>query len=87
MGAGPAFGFTASINADPLFAILTTITKDFHLRVGSHATDTGTNTGIATDFDGVTRPQRTAFDIGAFECTSTVQQPNSPTNLRVSAVP
>jgi hypothetical protein len=28
------------------------------------------NTGVATDFDGVVRPQGSAFDIGAFEFVS-----------------
>ncbi len=53
------------VNADPKFA--STSALNFHLTAGSPAIDAGTNTGVATDFDGVVRPQGSAFDIGAFE--------------------
>ncbi len=41
---------------------------DFHLREGSIAIDEGTaDSAPSEDYDGVSRPQRSAFDIGAFE--------------------
>ena len=42
---------------------------DFHLRFNSPAIDAGTNTGVATDYDGTARPQGAAYDIGAYEYT------------------
>lgn len=40
---------------------------DMHLQAGSPAIDHGITTTIMADFDGVLRPQGTAFDLGAFE--------------------
>jgi hypothetical protein len=45
---------------------------DFHLLPDSPAIDAGTDlsaSGVTTDFDGVSRPQRSAYDIGAYEFT------------------
>ncbi len=56
------------VNANPKFASPSAL--NFHLTAGSPAIDAGTNTGVATDFDGVVRPQGSAFDIGAFEFVS-----------------
>ena len=42
---------------------------DFHLLYNSPAIDAGTNTGVATDYDGTARPQGAAYDIGAYEYT------------------
>ena len=42
---------------------------DFHLLFNSPAIDAGTNTGVATDYDGTARPQGAAYDIGAYEYT------------------
>ena len=42
--------------------------SDFHLQAGSPAVDTGvTVSGVPTDYDGVSRPQGNAFDMGAYE--------------------
>ena len=41
---------------------------DFHLTPYSSAIDAGIPVnGVATDFDGMVRPQGAAFDVGAFE--------------------
>jgi hypothetical protein len=75
-----------AVNANPNFVSATS--QNFHLASGSPAIDAGMNTGVATDFDGVLRPQGAAFDIGAYEFVSgstTSQQPAPPTNVRVSA--
>jgi hypothetical protein len=63
-GAGPSLT-TASVNSNPLFASLAVF--DFHLLPGGPAIDSGVNTGVATDRDGLIRPQGSAFDIGAYE--------------------
>jgi len=46
-------------------------THDYHLVAGSAPIDAGVNTGIATDRDGVSRPQGSAYDIGAYEYVAT----------------
>ncbi|MBI5476099.1 MAG: T9SS type A sorting domain-containing protein [Ignavibacteriales bacterium] len=63
-GTAPAWD-VYSVNADPLFVNVST--KDFHLKPGSPAIDAGTNTVFASDYEGVSRPQGRAFDIGAYE--------------------
>jgi len=62
--AKPAWN-TGGIVADPLFA--NTGIGDLHLLAASPAIDKGRSTSIAADFDGVLRPQGSAFDLGAFE--------------------
>jgi len=58
-------------------------TQDFHLQSGSLGIDQGTTlSSITVDYDGTTRPQGTAYDMGAFEYGSgTVTRPSPPTNL------
>ena len=58
---------------------------DFHLMNGSPAIDEGVNlsgTGFDTALDRTSRPQGSAWDIGAYEF-GTSAPPSAPTNLRV----
>ncbi|MEK7407294.1 MAG: choice-of-anchor Q domain-containing protein [Acidobacteriota bacterium] len=65
-GNGPGPGFLQNnVNADPRFAALAA--NDLRLQAGSPAIDAGVNTQISTDFNGIARPQGSAYDIGAFE--------------------
>lgn len=64
-------------NTDPM--VVNASTRDFHLRTGSPAINAGmTLSGVTTDFDGRTRPQGSAYDIGAYEFASTAVTTPSP---------
>ncbi|MEQ1743809.1 MAG: choice-of-anchor Q domain-containing protein [Saprospiraceae bacterium] len=52
-------------NLDPLF--INVAAHDFHLQSNSPAKNTGANVPVTQDFDGTSRPQGPAFDMGAFE--------------------
>lgn len=57
---------SANISANPLFTNLSSF--DFHLQSGSPAKDAGVPiASLAADFDGIPRPQGSAFDVGALE--------------------
>lgn len=68
-GALPASGaISDSIGANPHLTSLSLTDPNFQLQSTSPAIDAGvTISGLATDFDGITRPQGSAFDIGAYE--------------------
>ncbi len=62
-------------------------TSDYHLQSTSPAIDKGISlTVVFSDADGVNRPQGSAYDIGAYEFSSTTPSnapPTAPTELRV----
>jgi hypothetical protein len=70
------------VNVDPLFVSVPL--DDYQLRVGSPAINAGaTLTGFSTDKNGATRPQGSAWDIGAYEYNDPLNPaPNQPKNLR-----
>ena len=85
-GAPPANpNIQASLNVDPRLTRLSMSNPDFHLQNASPAINAGaTIAGLATDFDGVARPQGAAFEIGAYEYLPggpTMTLAASPTNL------
>jgi len=54
------------VTGDPIF--VDSGSADFHLRSGSAAIDAGlTLTDVTTDKEGISRPQGSAYDIGAYE--------------------
>jgi hypothetical protein len=63
-GAGPSF-LSSNKTSDPKF--VSPATGNFHLLPGSPAIDAGAPMNLATDQDGVARPQGPAYDIGAYE--------------------
>jgi hypothetical protein len=63
---------------DPLFA--NPAANNFHLQVGSSATDAGRDLGITVDFDGDLRPFSTGFDIGYDEVTELPVSTSTPTS-------
>ena len=59
-------GGTSNLSADPRFVDMTA--DDLHLVADSPAVDAGLAiAGLVVDYDGVTRPQGSGVDIGAFE--------------------
>jgi hypothetical protein len=67
---------------DPKF--VNTRIDDYHLQPISPAIDQGTTiSSVSNDYDGVSRPQGAAFDIGAYEWTP-LDKPSPPRNLRVA---
>lgn len=54
------------LGVDPQFA--DTVSSDFHLKAGSVAIDAADPSAtLSIDYDGTTRPQGPARDVGAFE--------------------
>jgi hypothetical protein len=61
-------------------------TGDFHLVSQSPAIDNAVSlarTGFSTDRDGISRPQGTAWDVGAYEFSSEQRAPGSLQNFRI----
>jgi hypothetical protein len=66
LGSATSAGNTT--NSNPVF--VNTLGYDFHLQPSSPAIDQGlTITSLLTDYENVTRPQGTGYDIGAYEYT------------------
>jgi hypothetical protein len=63
-GAPPAWDL-AAIGAEPRF--VDAAHDDFRLQPNSPAIDTGADVAVRTDFNGVSRPQGTSPDLGAYE--------------------
>jgi len=64
----PAEAFDTSNLAVSVSSFVNAAGDDYHLAAGSPAIDTGASIGaVTTDRDGVSRPQGTAYDVGAFE--------------------
>ncbi len=71
-----------NLTTNPLFVNATA--KDFHLKAGSPAIDTGATINfISDDFGGNARPQGSGHDIGAYELDSAVDTtpPTTPQNV------
>jgi hypothetical protein len=68
------------VNASPGF--VNSATRDYHLLSTSLAINAGvTIAEVTDDFDGVTRPQGSAYDIGAYEFVTAGFPPNPATGL------
>lgn len=75
-----------NLTTNPLFVNPSTF--DFHLQSGSPAINAGTTIAtFNTDFDGVLRPQGSAWDIGAYEFTGSNPPPPPPPDTTPPAVP
>lgn len=73
-----------NLTTNPLF--VDAAAHNFALQAGSPAMDAGgTISEVTDDYDGVSRPQGAAYDIGAYEyrATVTTTAPAAPTNLRI----
>ena len=71
------------MTTNPLF--VSAAAADFHLQAASASINAGTSLpDVPNDFDGVSRPQGGAYDIGACEFGQ-ASQPSPPSNLRIVA--
>jgi hypothetical protein len=67
LGSTPATGW---ITGDPSF--VNAAARDYHLQADSDAIDAGATVAqVASDFDGLARPQNSIYDIGAYEYPAT----------------
>jgi hypothetical protein len=72
-----------NMTTNPVF--VNAAASDFRLGAGSSAIDRGTYLGdVPFDKVGTTRPQGSAYDIGAYESTSSIQTANPTNNPAVS---
>lgn len=74
-----------SIMSDPRFVdpANTDLSKrDYRLREGSVAIDAGLARNVLADLDGITRPQGSGFDLGAYEYFDAGSIPVTPTKFR-----
>lgn len=74
-----------NLTTDPSF--VNAAAGDFHVRSSSAAIDSGSSSlAPSADFDDVSRPQGSAFDIGAYEHASDVISPSVPSRLSATPV-
>lgn len=75
---------TDKIEVNPMFVSAT----DYHLQTGSPAIDAGTAiAGDTISYDGTTRPQGAAYDMGAYEYAGSVPPTNTPTRTSTPLAP
>jgi hypothetical protein len=85
-GGKPSFdNGSSTLNTDPL---LYNPTTDFHLQSSSPCRDAGYDLGgtVSTDYDGISRPQGTRYDIGAYEYAVDSTPPAAVTDLGAGSV-
>ncbi len=82
---GNIFATSNNLTTAPNF--VDALNEDFHLQAGSVAIDAGTTLiDVPEDYDGMARPQGSAYDIGAFESLNVSDPPPAvPTGLTASA--
>lgn len=72
-----------NISRNPLFVDVDS--SNYHLSSKSPAIDAGlTLTAVASDYDGITRPQGSAYDIGAYESEAAATPTPTPTLVAAS---
>jgi hypothetical protein len=86
IAADPKFAVNGPQPTGTTYAAYNMAQGDWHLQATSPAVDAGaTIAQVTTDLDGTTRPQGSAYDIGAYEYNTgtTIVRPNPPTNLQL----
>lgn len=85
-GSSPGGTIKNNLTTNPQF--VDEANDDFHLKATSPAIDAGVSIpALKYDFDGVSRPQGSGYDIGAYEyagAKTSATVPGPPTNFRVS---
>jgi hypothetical protein len=86
-GNGPTSNFTNNINANPLFVNYTA--GDLRLQSASPAIGAALSIpGLSWDLDGLSRPQSSTVDVGAYEYNAgSPAAPPAPTLISVSPLP
>jgi uncharacterized repeat protein (TIGR01451 family) len=77
---------TGSVTGDPHF--VDPAIDNYHIVTGSAAINAGSNISITTDFDGLSRPKGSGYDMGAFEFnnSSPVANAGLPQTVTVSSL-
>jgi hypothetical protein len=74
------------LNLDPKFVGGNTSANNYQLQSGSSAVDRGSAVGVSIDLAGISRPQGSAPDIGAYEFSSGVASTPPPAPLSLTAL-
>ncbi len=93
-GTGTSGAHDLANNTNPLFAQFNNSgigPNDFHLQSSSPVINSGaTISSVTSDYDGISRPQGSAYDIGAYEYVGTpssdTQPPTIPANIIATAI-